>query len=98
MNSKKVSVIVSFKDKKNKDKICPFCGYHYSDFKEIGFLDIRQLVNLHKKHDQYYWPKLGKVTNGRDYILGLNTKLGIHCGKLLVVLAISFQKIQNKKI
>lgn len=51
-------------------------------FREIGYLDVNSLVNLHKKHDQNYWIKLGKSTNGRDYILGLDKKLGIHCGKI----------------
>ena len=51
-------------------------------FKEIGYLDIQKLINLNKKHDQSYWRKLGEVTKGKDYILGLDTKLGIHCGKM----------------
>ena len=46
MNKKKKSVVIVFLpelDKKTKRRektktICKFCGYHYSDFKEIGFL------------------------------------------------------------
>lgn len=49
-------------------------------FREIGYLDVKQLVGFNKKHDQHYWKKLGQSSNGKDYILGLDTKLGIHCG------------------
>ena len=40
MNKDEKSVVVVFLDKKPKRKkgICKFCGYHYSDFKETGFL------------------------------------------------------------
>lgn len=51
-------------------------------FREIGFLDLNELINLDKKHDQHYWRKLGLVTKGKDYILGLETKLGIHVGSM----------------
>jgi hypothetical protein len=51
-------------------------------FEKVGFLDVKRLVGYNKKHDQLYWNKLEKITNGRPYILGLNRKLGIHCGSL----------------
>ena len=51
-------------------------------FREIGYLDVKELVGLDKKHDQGYWKKLGKSTNGKDYILGLDVKLAIHTGKI----------------
>jgi len=51
-------------------------------FKEIGYLNVSNFIGLHKKHDQQYWRKLGTVTKGKHYILGLDIKLGIHCGKI----------------
>ncbi len=50
-------------------------------FKDIGFLDLNRLVGRNKMHDQLYWQKVGKATNGKPYIMGLNQKLGIHCGR-----------------
>ena len=49
-------------------------------FKDIGFLDLKQLVGHNKKHDQLYWRLLDKSTRGKPYIMGLGEKLGIHCG------------------
>ncbi len=53
-----------------------------SFFRDIGFLDLRQLVGHNKKHDQLYWHKCEKSTNGKPYIFALQEKLGIHCGKV----------------
>jgi hypothetical protein len=50
-------------------------------FRDIGFLDLKQLVGHDKKHDQLYWRLLELSTHGKPYILGLREKLGIHCGK-----------------
>ena len=50
-------------------------------FKDVGFLPLKQLVGHNKRHDQIYWRLLDVSTEGRSYILGLNQKLGIHCGK-----------------
>lgn len=50
-------------------------------FSDVGFLDLPRLVNLHKKHDQLYWILLERASKGKPYILGLDHKLGIHCGK-----------------
>ena len=36
-DEKSVVTFLTKKTKRRKD-ICKFCGYHYSDFKEIGFL------------------------------------------------------------
>jgi len=52
-----------------------------SFFRDVGFLDLKQLVGHDKKHDQMYWLLMDKVNKGEPYILGLNYKLGIHCGK-----------------
>ena len=49
-------------------------------FREVGYLDIKRFVGFDKKHDQEYWRILSNVTKGKPYILGLKTKLGIHCG------------------
>lgn len=50
-------------------------------FRDVGFLNLNELVGHDKKHDQLYWRLLEKSTGGRKYIMGLNQKLGIHCGK-----------------
>ena len=50
--------------------------------KDVGYLDVKNLVGFNKKHDQHYWTKLEKSTNGKDYILGLNYKLCIHVGSI----------------
>lgn len=49
-------------------------------FREVGYLDIKRFVGFDKKHDQEYWRILSTVNKGKPYILGLKTKLGIHCG------------------
>jgi cellulose synthase/poly-beta-1,6-N-acetylglucosamine synthase-like glycosyltransferase len=51
-------------------------------FRDIGYLNVKDLVGHNKKHDQLYWGKLGSVTNGHDYILGLDVKLVIHTGSM----------------
>lgn len=51
-------------------------------FEDVGTLDLTQLIKHDKKHDQNYW-KLMQSKNGNDpYIMGINVKLGIHCGKV----------------
>jgi hypothetical protein len=52
-----------------------------SFFREVGYLPLKNLVGLHKKHDQMYWRLLERISNGKPYIMGINQKLGIHCGK-----------------
>ena len=49
-------------------------------FKDVGFLDLKELVGFDKKHDQNYWRLLDKSSGGNDYILGLKDKLALHCG------------------
>jgi len=51
-------------------------------FSKVGLLDLKRLVGVNKRHDQLYWGKLERVTGGRPYILGLEHKLGVHCGSL----------------
>ena len=50
-------------------------------FTDVGFLDLRRLVNYDKKHDQLYWQLMDKKNHGKPYIMGLNQKLGVHCGR-----------------
>jgi len=51
-------------------------------FKTVGFLDLKTLVGFDKKHDQYYWRLLQRSSPGKPYIMGINQKLGVHCGKV----------------
>ena len=51
-------------------------------FTDVGLLPLKQLVGFNKRHDQLYWQLLQKSSNSRHYIMGLNKKLGIHCGKM----------------
>lgn len=50
-------------------------------FQTVGYLDLRALVGFDKKHDQQYWRKLQASSPGKPYIMGINKKLGVHCGK-----------------
>ena len=50
-------------------------------FTDVGTLDLKLLVGQAKGHDQKYWTKLEQKTRGQGYIMGLKTKLGIHCGR-----------------
>jgi hypothetical protein len=49
-------------------------------FKDVGFLNLNSLVGHDKKHDQHYWILMEKASGGKPYIMGLQTKLGIHTG------------------
>lgn len=51
-------------------------------FTDVGYLNLNDLVGHDKRHDQLYWRKLQGVSGGKPYILGLATKLGVHCGKI----------------
>lgn len=51
-------------------------------FSDVGFLDLKQLVNHNKRHDQLYWRQIELKTGGNPYIMGIDQKLGIHCGKV----------------
>lgn len=51
-------------------------------FRDVGFLNVKNLYGIDKKHDTEYWGLLHKASEGKHYILGLKTKLGIHCGRL----------------
>lgn len=51
-------------------------------FSDVGLLDLKQLVGQNKRHDQFYWGLMEHATNGESYILGVDYKIGIHCGRL----------------
>jgi len=51
-------------------------------FRTVGFLDLKTLVGFDKKHDQSYWRLLQKSSANKPYIMGINQKLGVHCGKV----------------
>lgn len=67
-------------------------------FTDIGFLNLKQLVKLNKRHDQLYWQKCEKSTNGKPYILALQEKLGIHCGKLAGSICNTLTRNKNANI
>lgn len=49
-------------------------------YKTVGFINLKELVNANKRHDQTYWRLMANLNKNKDYILGLQTKLCIHCG------------------
>lgn len=51
-------------------------------FRDVGFIDLRKLVGVDKRHDQEYWRLMDISTGGEKYIVGLKVKLGIHTGRL----------------
>lgn len=64
-------------------------------FKEVGFLDLKQLVGQNKRHDQLYWQLLAKTTHNKPYIMGVKQKLGIHCGKLAGSICNKLTQLRN---
>jgi len=67
-------------------------------FDDVGFLNLKELVNHNKRHDQLYWRKLGESTGGHRYILGLSKKLGIHCGRIAGSVCNTLTKHKHKDI
>ena len=55
------------------------------------------MVGHDKKHDQLYWQLLERSTRGKPYIMGLNQKLGIHCGRQAGSVCNSLTKIKDSK-
>jgi len=66
-------------------------------FQDVGFLNLKQLVGQHKQHDQMYWRKLYKSSGNKPYIMGVNKKLGIHCGKRAGSVCNRLTKNKNNK-
>lgn len=65
-------------------------------FREVGYLNIRELVGHDKKHDQNYWKKLQQVSKNQDYILGLNLKIVVHTGLMAGSICNSLTKNKTK--
>jgi len=65
-------------------------------FRDVGFLDLKRLVNFDKRHDQNYWLLLERASKGKPYILGINQKLGIHCGKTIGSVCNTLTRNQQK--
>jgi len=59
-----------------------FWNVRTSFFKDVGYLDLKLLVGLSKRHDQLYWALLEKASKGKDYIIGLEDDLRVHCGMI----------------
>jgi hypothetical protein len=51
-------------------------------FTDVGFLNLRPLIGQHKKHDQQYWGLMQKASGNKPYIMGIQSKLGYHCGPI----------------
>jgi len=51
-------------------------------FRDVGYLDINKLVGYNKRHDQEYWNLIERVNKGKQYTLGLEAGLCIHCGSI----------------
>jgi len=66
-------------------------------FTDVGLLPLKTLVGQNKRHDQLYWQLLQKASGTRSYIMGLNQKLGIHCGKLAGSVCNVLTKQRGKK-
>jgi len=66
-------------------------------FEDIGFLPIKDLVGHNKRSDQIYWRLMEKKTNGKPYVLGLDHKIGIHCGKLTGSMCNTLTRQKNDK-
>lgn len=66
-------------------------------FEDVGFLNIKRLVGINKKHDQHYWPMVSKKTNGKPYILGLDTVLAYDSSPLLGSVCNALEKSRKNK-
>lgn len=66
-------------------------------FSDVGFLDIKKLVGFNKRHDQMYWKKMEKRTNGKPYILGIKHKIGFHTGPLVGSVCNKLEKSMEQK-
>jgi len=66
-------------------------------FEDVGFLPINELVGHNKKSDQLYWRLMSKSNNGKPYILGLDTKLCIHCGNIGGSICNNLTRIRDEK-
>jgi len=67
-------------------------------FRTVGFLNLKELVGHTKRHDQLYWQLLHKSTSGKPYIMGIDKKLGIHCGMLCGSVCNTLTRLKGKKV
>jgi len=51
-------------------------------FDDIGFLDLKLVQGINKKHDQNYWKKIGHKIRGNEYSLSIEKPLALHTGPL----------------
>lgn len=65
-------------------------------FEDVGFLDLKQLVGHNKRHDQLYWQLMQKAAGNQPYIMGINKKLGIHCGSIAGSVCNTLTRNKNK--
>lgn len=65
-------------------------------FRDVGYLDLKQLVGHNKRHDQLYWRNLQIASGRKSYIMGINRKLGIHCGRLAGSVCNTLTRERNK--
>jgi len=49
-------------------------------YQDVGFLDLKPLVGLSKKHDQQYWKLLSKKNT--DYIMAVKSNMVLHTGSI----------------
>lgn len=66
-------------------------------FTDIGYINLSRLIGSDKRHDSTYWTLIERSTQGKNYIIGLETKLGIHCGKIAKSVCNVLNKNSNKK-
>lgn len=66
-------------------------------FEDVGFLDVKPVIGLDKKHDQNYWPMLEASSMGKDYILGTERRLCIHAGGVAGSLCNTLTRNRNTK-
>ena len=64
---------------------------------EVGYLNLKRLSGLVKEHDTDYWNILEAMSSGKPYIMGLNKKLGIHCGILNYISSVCTILYQNRE-
>ena len=64
-------------------------------FKDVGYLEVKELTGRSKGHDQKYWIKLDKSSGGKEYILGIVSNLAIHCGKMSGSICNSLSRDKN---
>ena len=66
-------------------------------FSDVGLLNLKPLVGQHKKHDQQYWRLLKSASKGKPYIMGLQSKIGYHCGAIAGSVCNKLSKNRNNK-